>query len=113
MRQAGRYLPEYRAIRERTNNFLDLCKNPTLAAEVTLQPIRRFGFDAAIVFSDLLIPLEAMGLPVAFTELGPTIDTPVRSARDLERLSVFDPQERTGFVMETLRLARAALGDTP
>ncbi len=112
MRQAGRYLPEYRAIRAGVT-FLDLCKNPTLAAEVTLQPIRRFGFDAAILFSDLLVPLEAMGLPVAFTEQGPSIAEPVRTPADLERMSAFDPAKATAFVLDTIRLVRAALGEVP
>jgi uroporphyrinogen decarboxylase len=112
MRQAGRYLPEYREIRARVS-FLELCKTPALAAEVTLQPIKRFGFDAAILFSDLLIPLEAMGLPVTFTEEGPVLPTPVKGAADLDRLSVFDPAEKTPFVAETVRLARAQLGETP
>lgn len=112
MRQAGRYLPEYREIRAQVS-FLELCKNPKLAAEVTLQPIRRFGFDAAIMFSDLLVPLEAMGLEVVFTEQGPTLPAPVRTPEDLQRLSMFDPVQKTPFVMETIGLARAALGDTP
>jgi uroporphyrinogen decarboxylase len=112
MRQAGRYLPEYREIRA-GGSFLDLCKTPPLAAQVTLQPIRRFGFDAAILFSDLLIPLEAMGLPVTFTEEGPLLPTPVRSAADVDRLLVFDPALHTPFVLETIRLARAGLGETP
>ena len=112
MRQAGRYLPEYRAVRTKVS-FLELCKNPALAAEVTLQPIRRFGFDAAILFSDLLVPLEAMGLEVAFTEQGPSIADPVRTPADLDRLSVFDPAARTPYVLDTIRALRPALGETP
>jgi uroporphyrinogen decarboxylase len=112
MRQAGRYLPEYRAIRSQVS-FLELCKNPVLAAEVTLQPIRRFGFDAAILFSDLLVPLEAMGMPVAFTELGPSIDPPVRTVADLDRLSLFDPTEKTRFVLDTIKKVRGDLLETP
>ena len=112
MRQAGRYLPEYRDIRSHVT-FLELCKTPALAAEVTLQPIRRFGFDAAILFSDLLIPLEAMGLNVVFTDNGPTLPAPIRQAQDLQRLKVFDPWESTPFVCETIRLLRDKLGSTP
>jgi uroporphyrinogen decarboxylase len=112
MRQAGRYLPEYREIRSHVS-FLDLCKTPALAAEVTMQPIRRFGFDAAILFSDLLIPLEAMGLEVVFTEQGPSLPSPVRGAADLERLRVFDPWESTPFVCETIRLLKDKLDRTP
>lgn len=112
MRQAGRYLPEYRRIREKVT-FLELCKTPQLAAEVTLQPIRRFGFDAAILFSDLLVPLEAMGLAVEFTEQGPHLPAPLRAPEDLGRIRVFDPTERTDFVLETILLAREALGETP
>ncbi len=112
MRQAGRYLPEYRDIRRHVT-FLELCKTPSLAAEVTMQPIRRFGFDAAILFSDLLIPLEAMGLEVVFTEQGPSLPAPIRAAADLPRLRVFDPWESTPFVYETIRRLRNALGDTP
>lgn len=112
MRQAGRYLPEYREIRQKVS-FLELCKSPRLANEVTLQPIRRFGFDAAILFSDLLVPLEAMGLAVEFTEQGPKLPAPLRAAADLARIRLFDPTRETGFVLETIRLAREALGETP
>jgi uroporphyrinogen decarboxylase len=112
MRQAGRYLPEYREVRRHVT-FLELCKSPRLAAEVSLQPIRRFGFDAAILFSDLLVPLEAMGLEVQFTESGPALPQPIRSATDLERIAVFDPWEKTPFVTETIRLLRSQLGETP
>jgi uroporphyrinogen decarboxylase len=100
MRQAGRYLPEYREVRKNVS-FLELCKNPKLAAEVTLQPIRRFGFDATILFSDLLVPLEAMGLTVEFTEKGPSLPEPVRTPADLARVS--------RFVTETIRLLRKEL----
>jgi uroporphyrinogen decarboxylase len=112
MRQAGRYLPEYREVRAKVS-FLELCKSPALAAEVTMQPIRRFGFDAAILFSDLLVPLEAMGLEVVFTEEGPALPRPVRTAADLERVAAFDPAVKTGFVLDTIRLLRAQLGETP
>ena len=112
MRQAGRYLPEYREIRQGVS-FLELCKNPALAAEVTLQPIRRFGFDAAILFSDLLVPLEAMGLPVEFTEQGPTLPAPVRTPEDLARVHTFDPARATSFVLETITRLRPALDATP
>src|ERR1700704_5015902 len=98
MRQAGRYLPEYRQVREKVS-FLELCKTPQLAAEVTLQPIRRFGFDAAILCSDLLVPLEAMGLEVQFTEKGPSLPQPIRAPADLGRVTRFDPDARTDYVM--------------
>jgi uroporphyrinogen decarboxylase len=112
MRQAGRYLPEYREIRQRVS-FLELCKRPDLAAEVTLQPIRRFGFDAAILFSDLLIPLEAMGLAVEFTESGPRLPAPIRTPDDLARVRPFDPAAATPFVLETIDRARASLDGVP
>ncbi len=112
MRQAGRYLPEYRAVRAGVS-FLELCKSPKLAAEVTLQPIRRFGFDAAILFSDLLVPLEAMGMAVAFTDEGPRLPDPVRTPHDIDRLSPFDPAARTGFVLETIAAVTRELGDVP
>jgi uroporphyrinogen decarboxylase len=112
MRQAGRYLPEYRAVRAGVS-FLELCKSPKLAAEVTLQPIRRFGFDAAILFSDLLVPLEAMGMAVAFTDEGPRLPDPVRKPHDIDRLSGFDPGARTGFVLETIAAVTRELGDVP
>jgi uroporphyrinogen decarboxylase len=109
MRQAGRYLPEYKKVRGQSS-FLDLCKNPERCVEVTLQPIDRFGFDAAILFSDILIPMEAMGLRLDFFEgRGPVFADPVRSRRAVDNLIVPEPEEATGFVMETIRLLREVL----
>ncbi len=110
MRQAGRYLPEYRAIREKIS-FLELCKTPDLAAEVTVQPVARLDVDAAIIFSDILIPVEAMGLHLELGDAGPQFPTPVRSSADIERLGIPDPEERTGFVGDAIRKARRALSD--
>jgi len=108
MRQAGRYLPQYRAVRERAGGFLAMCKTPELACEVTLQPIDEFGFDAAILFSDILIPLEGMGLDIDFTP-APVIARPVASAGDVDRLAVPDPTEAVPYVLEAVRLIRAGL----
>jgi uroporphyrinogen decarboxylase len=107
MRQAGRYLPEYRAIRERID-FLTLTKTPDLAAEVTLQPIRRFGMDAAILFSDIMTPVEGMGVDLAF-DPGPVIENPVRSPGDVDALRVADPAETVPFVLETIGILRDEL----
>ena len=108
MRQAGRYLPEYRATRAKAGTFLTLCKTPELACEVTLQPIERLGVDAAILFSDILIPIEAMGVPLHFTEEGPRLQ-PVRSRAEVDRLRVPDSQNELPFVCDAVRLIRRAL----
>jgi len=108
MRQAGRYLPQYREVRSRTD-FLGLCKTPDLACEVTLQPIDIFGFDAAILFSDILLPLEAMGLGLVFTEDGPSLPTPIRTGADIQRLVVPDPEASMPFVSGAVRKIRARL----
>jgi uroporphyrinogen decarboxylase len=108
MRQAGRYLPAYRAVRARAS-FLDLCHNPELACEVALQPIDEFGFDAAILFSDILITLPAMGVDVAFPETGPKIAVPIRDHAAVEALHVPDPEAELPFVMEAVRKIKAAL----
>jgi uroporphyrinogen decarboxylase len=108
MRQAGRYLPQYRAVRSKTT-FLGLCKTPDLAAEVTLQPIDEFGMDAAILFSDILIPLEAMGLPLEFNEDGPHLPRPVRDADAVARLVIPDPEDTMPFVMEAVRRIKKGL----
>ncbi len=102
MRQAGRYLPEYREIRKKLK-FLELCADVPAATEVSMQPFRRFGMDGVILFSDILIPLPPMGLEVQLDEGGPKLPHPVRSREDVEKLHVFDPNEKTGFVPAILR----------
>ena len=115
MRQAGRYLPEYRALRERAGSFLDLATNPELACEATLQPLQRFPLDGAILFSDILTIPDAMGLGLSFAQgEGPQFSRPVRSSADVARLGVPDPETDLGYVMQTLRLVSAELaGRTP
>jgi uroporphyrinogen decarboxylase len=109
MRQAGRYLPEYRKLRE-AHSFLTMCKTPELAAEVSIQPVGRLGVDAAILFSDILIPVEAMGIPLEFHDgKGPLLGKPIRSRRDVDTLRVPDPGEKVPFVMETIRILRREL----
>jgi uroporphyrinogen decarboxylase len=108
MRQAGRYMPEYQKVRAK-HSILDVCKTPELAAEVTLQPIERFPLDAAIIFADILLPLEAMGIRLEFTEgEGPVIHNPVRERADVERLRMVDGDELE-YVAEAIRHARRAL----
>ncbi len=115
MRQAGRYLPEYRAVREKAGDFKTLCTTPELACEVTLQPLRRFALDAAILFSDILTIPDAMGLGLYFTEgEGPRFQKPVRTAADVARLAVPDPERELKYVMDAVRLIRRELnGQVP
>jgi uroporphyrinogen decarboxylase len=108
MRQAGRYLPAYRAVRAKAS-FLDMCHTPELACEVTLQPIDEFGFDAAIVFSDILITLPAMGIEIAFPDAGPKIGTPVRDAAAIAALHVPDPEAELPYTLEAIRQIKKAL----
>jgi len=109
MRQAGRYMAEYRALRQRYS-LLELCRAPELATQVTLQPIQRIELDAAIIFSDLLLPLEPMGIPFDFVKgEGPAIETPIRSAEDIGRLKLFEPREALAHVLEAIRLVQREL----
>ncbi|MCW8918101.1 MAG: uroporphyrinogen decarboxylase [Gammaproteobacteria bacterium] len=110
MRQAGRYLPEYKATRARAGSFMELCMNPELACEVTIQPLDRYPLDAAILFSDILTIPDAMGLQLRFAEgEGPIFDNPVRSAADVEKLPVPDPEESLKYVMDAVRTIRREL----
>ncbi len=109
MRQAGRYMPEYRALREK-HTLLTLCRTPELAVEVTLQPVHALGVDAAILFSDLLLPLEPMGIPFDFQAgEGPVIAKPLRSRADVDALRHFEPRRELGMVLEAIRLLRPEL----
>ena len=103
MRQAGRSLPEYREVRER-HSILEVCRTPELAAEVTLQPVRRLGVDAAILFSDIVVPLQAMGVELDIAPgVGPVIDSPIRTAQDADRLRPLDPEDGVPYVLEAIR----------
>lgn len=115
MRQAGRYLPEYRKTREQAGSFLGLCKNPELATEVTLQPLRRFNLDAAIMFSDILVVPEAMGLNLYFTEgEGPKFANPVTSSLDIDMLKTVDAANDLAYVMQTIKNLKQELpGNIP
>ena len=110
MRQAGRYLPEYRATRARAGDFLGLCKNPELACEVTIQPLERFPLDAAILFSDILTIPDAMGLGLYFTEgEGPKFERPIRDQAAVRALGVPDPEQDLGYVVDAVRGIRREL----
>ncbi len=110
MRQAGRYLPEYREVRSKAGSFLNLCTNPELACEVTLQPLERFDFDAAILFSDILTIPDAMGLGLYFSEgEGPRFENPVRTASDINKLPIPDPHAELRYVVDAVSLIRKNL----
>jgi uroporphyrinogen decarboxylase len=115
MRQAGRYLPEYRATRSQAGDFMSLCKNAELASEVTLQPLRRFKLDAAILFSDILTIPDAMGLGLYFEQgEGPKFTSPIRSASDVRKLAIPDPEGELQYVMNAVRQIRKDLkGEVP
>ncbi len=107
MRQAGRYLPEYRAVRKKAGDFMTLCRTPELACEVTLQPLRRFDLDASIIFSDILTIPDAMGLGLYFVSgEGPKFERTIRTAADVEKLPLPDMADSLGYVMDALRLTR-------
>jgi uroporphyrinogen decarboxylase len=113
MRQAGRYLPEYQALRQR-HSFLELCKTPELAAEVSLQPFRRLGVDAIIVFSDILLVAEAMGMELRVPDSGPVLPDPISDQPGIDRLREFDPSDATPFVSQAISLlCREAGPDVP
>lgn len=110
MRQAGRYMREYQALRQK-HAFLELCKTPELATQITLMPVDQIGVDAAIIFADILLPLEGMGIHLGFSDgEGPAIHNPVRSEKDIQELRVINPDEDVPFLLEAIRQVRRALG---
>lgn len=112
MRQAGRYMQEYREIRNKYS-FLTMCKTPELAAEVTLQPVKKLGVDAAIIFADILLPIEGMGIKLEFANNeGPVIHNPVRNRSDIDSLRLIEPERDTPFVIEAIKLTRRELNGT-
>lgn len=111
MRQAGRYMKEYQAIRQKYS-FLEMCKIPEVAAEITLQPVNKLNVDAAILFSDILVPVEAMGIKIEFTKgEGPVLENPVSTEKDVQQLKVLKDGTEVSFVLETIRLLRKELAD--
>ena len=109
MRQAGRYMPEYRALRQR-HTFLEVCHTPEVAVEASMMPVDQLGIDGAIIFSDILIPLEAMGMALEFDEgKGPILGDPIRSVSDLKRLRPFDPEKDARFLPDAVRLLKSRL----
>src|SRR5688500_6002441 len=109
MRQAGRSLPEYREIRK-THTLFEVCREPELCAEVTLQPVRRHDVDAAVMFADLMLPLLGMGVEVELVEnVGPVIDRPLRTMADVARLTVPEPEESVPFILEAISIVRREL----
>ncbi|ADY72930.1 Uroporphyrinogen decarboxylase [Desulfurobacterium thermolithotrophum DSM 11699] len=114
MRQAGRYSERYRKIRAQAGSFMELCKNPKLAAEVTLIPIEEIGIDAAILFSDILVPLEKMGIDVSFVEgKGPILEPKAEKLEDVEKLKIPEPEKDLPYVLETIQLIKKRLTDRP
>ncbi len=110
MRQAGRYLPEYRDIRKK-HTFLEMCKTPELAAEVTIQPVRRYEIDAAIIFADILLPLEPMGIGLEFAKgEGPVIHNPVRTMADVHKLKPIDAASQIAYLMKAIKIVLKELG---
>lgn len=109
MRQAGRYMKEYRALRKK-HSFLEMCKTPALAAEVTLLPVNQFNLDAAIIFADILLPLEPMGIELEFaSNEGPVFRHPIREMKQIEALRIIEPEEDLPFLMEAIRIVRREL----
>jgi uroporphyrinogen decarboxylase len=109
MRQAGRYMKEYMAIREK-HSFLEMCRTPELACEVTLQPIKAFELDAAIIFADILLPLEGMGINLEFAKNeGPVISNPVRTREDIDAIRIIEPEEDVPYLLEAIKMVRAEL----